>query len=104
MSSSPLAGANVAILGATGAVGEELITVLRRRAPDLGSLTCDASARGGKRRLQVEGEEATVLPYSREAIAADTRVFMAVSGDFCRTEGPVLVERGGFVSYKYAAF
>ncbi|HLS69007.1 MAG TPA: aspartate-semialdehyde dehydrogenase [Kiloniellales bacterium] len=104
MSSSPLAGANVAILGATGAVGQELITVLRRRAPDLGSLTCYASARGGKRRLQVEGEEVTVLPYSREAIAADTLVFMAVSGDFSRTEAPALVERGALVIDNSSAF
>ena len=62
MASSLLAGAKVAILGATGAVGQELISVLRRRAPDLGSLTCYARP-WRQTRLQVEGEEVTVLPY-----------------------------------------
>jgi len=104
MASSLLAGAKVAILGATGAVGQELISVLRRRAPDLGSLTCYASARGGKRTLQVEGEEVTVLPYQREAIAPGTLVFMAVSGDFSRSEAPALLEQGAIVIDNSSAF
>ena len=104
MASSLLAGANVAILGATGAVGQELITVLRERAPDVGTLTCYASARGGKRTLQVGGQEVTVLPYSREAIAPGTLVFMAVSGDFSRTEAPALVQQGAIVVDNSSAF
>src|SRR5690606_4534441 len=88
---------------ATGAVGQELISVLRRRAPDLGSLTCYASARGGKRTLQVEGEEVTVLPYQREAIAPGTLVFRAVSGGSSRSAAPALLEPGAFVTDNAAA-
>ena len=104
MASSVLAGANVAILGATGAVGQELIAVLRERAPDLGTLTCYGSARRGKRTLQVDGREVTVLPYSRDAIAPGTLVFMAVSGDFSRSEAPALVEQGAIVIDNSSAF
>ena len=101
---SSLAGANVAILGATGAVGRELIAVLRERAPDLGTLTCYASARGGKRTLEVDGQEVTVLPYARDAITPGTLVFMAVSGDFSRSEAPALVEQGAVVIDNSSAF
>src|SRR5690625_7791407 len=103
MASSVLAGANVAILGATGAVGQELIAVLRERAPDLGILTCFGSARRGKRTLQVYGREVTVLPYSRDAIAPGTLVFMAVSSVFSRSVSPSLFEQGAIVIYDMSA-
>lgn len=104
MSASLLAGIDVAILGATGAVGRELIAVLAERAPDLRSLTCFASAGGGRRTLTVGEREVAVEPYSRAAIRPGTLVFMAVSGDFAKTEGPALVEAGALVIDNSSAF
>lgn len=103
-SPSLLAGAEVAILGATGAVGQELIAILAERAPDLGRLTCYASARGGKRTLELAGRSVAVEPYAREAIRPGTLVFMAVSGDFAKAEAPALVERGALVIDNSSAF
>lgn len=103
-SPSPLAGAEVAILGVTGAVGRELVAVLAERAPDLGRLTCYASARGGRRSLEIAGRVIEVEPYAREAIRPGTLVFMAVSGDFAKAEAPALVERGALVIDNSSAF
>ena len=58
---------NVAIVGATGAVGTEMLRILAERAFPLASLRLIATARSAGRRIAYEGEELTVVEVSDRA-------------------------------------
>ena len=58
---------NVAIVGATGAVGTEMLRILAERAFPLASLRLIATARSAGRKIAYEGEELTVVEVSDRA-------------------------------------
>src|SRR6266851_5053464 len=62
---------NIAIVGATGAVGVEILRVLERRNFPVASLKLLASARSAGKTLEFKGK-----PYTVEELKAD--VFMGV--------------------------
>ena len=51
---------NVAIVGATGAVGQELLSILKERNFKLDSLKLLASKRSAGRKVKFRGEELTI--------------------------------------------
>lgn len=94
---------NVAILGATGAVGQEFITLIEERNFPFENLKLLASARSAGKELTVAGksyvvEEAT--PESFEGI--DIALF--AGGSISKTLAPEAVKRGAIVIDNSSAF
>ncbi len=58
---------HVAIVGATGAVGREMLTCLEERDFPLSQITLLASARSAGKRLEFRNEELTVAVLTRES-------------------------------------
>jgi len=58
---------NIAVVGATGAVGTEMLRILAERAFPLASLRPIATARSAGRKIPYEGEELTVVEVSDRA-------------------------------------
>lgn len=97
-------GKRVAIVGATGAVGTEMISVLHRRAFPLSSLTLFASERSAERKLDTPFGTLTVKPFTLEAAQACDVVLLAVSGDFAKKYARALGEKGAVVIDNSSAF
>ena len=94
----------VAIIGATGAVGTELIACLEQRAFPLRSLRLYASSRSAGRRLMFRGDGLPVEALTEDALAgADIALFSAGSGT-ARDFAPAAVRRGAVVVDNSSAF
>ena len=66
----------VAVLGATGAVGQEMIKILEERNFPVGKLVPLASARSAGKTLKFRGEDVTIQLACEEAFAGvDNRDF-----------------------------
>jgi aspartate-semialdehyde dehydrogenase len=87
----------VAVLGATGAVGREMIRVLEERKLPVGRLLPLASARSAGTSLSFHGRPHTVQAVSEEAFdGVDLALFSAGSGP-SRTWAPIAAKRGALV-------
>ncbi len=87
----------VAVLGATGAVGREMIRVLEERNFPVGRLVLLASARSAGTTLPWKGREHSVQAVSEEAFdGVDLALFSAGSGP-SRTWAPIAATRGALV-------
>ena len=94
----------VAVVGATGAVGQEMIKVLEQRNFPVSELRLLASARSAGKKLKFKGEEITVeelKPSSFEGI--DIALFSA-GGDRSKQFAPEAVKRGAVVIDNSSAF
>jgi aspartate-semialdehyde dehydrogenase len=97
-------GYRVAVVGATGAVGQEMIKVLEQRNFPVSELRLLASARSAGKKLKFKGEEITVeelKPSSFEGI--DIALFSA-GGDRSKQFAPEAVKRGAVVIDNSSAF
>jgi aspartate-semialdehyde dehydrogenase len=95
---------SVAIVGATGAVGPELIACLERRGFPLRQLRLFASARSAGRSLPYRGEPLAVEVLTEEALAgADIALFSAGSATSQRFAPPA-VQAGAVVIDNSSAF
>ena len=81
---------HVGIVGASGAVGEELVNVLARRRFPVTRIDLFASERSAGKTVTTPWGERTVQAYSAEAAGACDVVFLAVSGSFAEAEAPTL--------------
>lgn len=97
-------GHKVAIVGATGAVGQELLAVLEQRAFPLDELRLLASPRSAGRRLRFRGEELPVEVLSRERLAGCTLALFSAGGGTSREWAPRAVEAGAVVVDNSSAF
>lgn len=73
---------SVGVIGATGAVGVEMINVLKDRNFPVSELTLFASERSAGKTVETAFGPKTIELFSVEATAKCDFVFMAVSGDF----------------------
>lgn len=78
----------IGIIGATGAVGMEMVRVLYDRKFPVSELHLFASERSAGKRLDTPFGEITVELFSVEAAREMDFVFMAVSGDFAKEFAP----------------
>jgi aspartate-semialdehyde dehydrogenase len=95
---------HVAILGATGAVGMELLRVMERRAFPVAGLRLLASARSAGKKCSFRGREypvETVTPHSFAGI--DLAFFSAGSGT-AKMFGPIARDSGAVVIDNSSAF
>lgn len=84
----------VAVVGATGAVGEEMIEVLHQRQFPLSELVLLASERSAGKALTTAYGEKQVEAFSVERAQSCDIVLMAVSGGFSTEYSPQIVANG----------
>lgn len=97
-------GYRVAILGATGAVGTELLTLLEERNFPLTSLKLLASPRSAGKTLLFRGEALTIEPLSDRAFEGIDIVLASAGGDISRQWAPKAVAAGAVVIDNSSAF
>ena len=94
----------VGIVGATGAVGQELISLLLSRSFPLAELRLLASARSAGRTLEVGGKKLTVQEAKPEAFEGLDLALFAAEGAIAKALAPEAVKRGCLVLDKSSAF
>lgn len=89
--SSPL---TIAVVGATGAVGRTMITVLGESALPIGELRLLASARSAGRSLAIDGVEHVVREATPEAFEGVDIALFSAGGDTSKALAPEAAARG----------
>ena len=94
----------VAILGATGAVGQEMIKVLQERDFPVGKLIPLASARSAGKTLKFKGEDVTIQLACDEAFAGVDIVLGAAENDIAKQFAPAIKAAGAVFVDNSSAF
>lgn len=85
---------HVAIVGATGAVGIEMIKTLERRNFPVGKLTLLASARSVGKKLKYNGTEIAVTELTKDAFKGIDIALFSAGGSISRDFAPAAVAAG----------
>ena len=100
---------NVGVVGATGAVGKEIVGVLEKRAFPVGKLRIFGSERSAGREVDTQFGKVTVELFSESAARECDVVFLAVDGDFslkhaeaiCEgSDGAIVIDNSSAFRYK----
>ncbi len=94
----------VAIVGATGAVGGELIACLEQRKFPLSRLRLFASARSAGRTLRFRGESVTVEELTEDSFPGVDLALFSAGGITSRRFAPIAVRQGAVVVDNSSAF
>jgi aspartate-semialdehyde dehydrogenase len=94
----------IAVVGATGAVGNEFLRIMERRHPDLPTLRLLASSRSAGRKLAVGGLELVVEEATDQSFDGVDIAFISASGEISRRFAPVAVAAGAVVIDDGSAF
>ena len=94
----------VAVLGATGAVGQEMINILQERNFPVGKLVPLASARSAGKKLLFKGEEVTIQEVCAEAFQGVDIVLGAAENDIAEKWAPAIVAAGAVFVDNSSAF
>lgn len=97
-------GLNVAILGATGAVGEEMRRALEESSLRIGELRLLASERSAGARLEWRGDELTVRPVGPASFDGIDLALFSAGGGVSLAHAPVAVNAGAVVIDNSSAF
>lgn len=95
---------HVAIAGATGAVGIEMMRVLERRNFPVDRLTLLASARSVGKKLEFRGKEIEVKELTPEAFTGVDFALFSAGGGISKEFGPAAVQAGAVVIDNSSAF
>ena len=95
---------NVGILGATGAVGQEMMKILEERNFPVASLRPIASARSAGKKLKFRGEEVTIVEASDDAFEGLDIVLGAAENDIAKRFAPAIVKSGAVFVDNSSAF
>ncbi len=94
----------VAVVGATGAVGREMIKTLEQRNFPVKKLVALASRRSAGRKLQFKGEEVVVQELRPESFEGVDIALFSAGGDRSKEFAPEAVKRGAVVIDNSSAF
>ena len=94
----------VAVLGATGAVGQEMINILEERNFPVGKLVPLASARSAGKTLKFKGEDVTIGLACDEAFEGVDIVLGAAENDIAKQFAPAIVKAGAVFVDNSSAF
>ena len=97
-------GRTVAMVGATGAVGQELLRVLLQRSFPVDELRLLASARSAGKTIAFAGEDVQVRELSSDAFEGCDVAFFSAGGGVSKEWAPRAVERGAVVVDNSSAF
>ena len=95
---------HLAIVGATGAVGIEMLRVLERRNFPVASLRLLASPRSAGKKLSFRGEELTVEALTPESFSGIEIALFSAGGGISREFAPHAVKAGAVVVDNSSAF
>ena len=95
---------NVAILGATGAVGREMMKILAERSFPVEELRLLASPRSAGQKLLWQGRELTVQPAEDSAFEGMDIVLGAAENDIAKRFAPDIVKAGAVFVDNSSAF
>ena len=94
----------VAVLGATGAVGQEMIKILQERNFPVGKLQPLASARSAGKTLKFRGEDVVIEEARDEAFQGVDIVLGAAENDIAKKFAPAIVKAGAVFVDNSSAF
>jgi aspartate-semialdehyde dehydrogenase len=97
-------GYHVAIVGATGAVGLELLSILAERKFPVAQLSLLASKRSAGRKLIFAGAEYTVQELTEHSFEEVDFALFSVSSSISKTFGPIAARAGTVVIDDSSAF
>lgn len=95
---------HVAIVGATGAVGVEMIKTLEKRGFSTGALTLLASARSAGKTLTYRGDAVTIQELREDSFAGVDIALFSAGGDISKKFAPIAVQAGAIVVDNSSAF
>jgi aspartate-semialdehyde dehydrogenase len=95
---------HVAIAGATGAVGIEMMRVLERRNFPVGKLTLLASAKSAGKKLDFRGAPVEVRELTPESFAGVDFALFSAGGSISKEYAPAAVKAGAVVVDNSSAF
>ena len=95
---------HVAIVGATGAVGQELLRILEERSFPVASLRLLASARSAGKTCTFRGESLKVEELTKESFRGVEVAFFSAGGSISREFASAAVEAGAIVIDNTSAF
>jgi len=94
----------VAILGATGLVGQTMLKILEERNFPIESIKLTASARSVGKKLKFRGEEYTVVEATPDAFENIDIVLSSAGGAVSKELAPEIVKRGAIIIDNTSAF
>jgi aspartate-semialdehyde dehydrogenase len=95
---------NVAIVGATGAVGQEVLNILAERKFPIKNLVLLASTRSAGKKIEFAGKTHTVHELTKDAFKDVNIAFFSAGGSISREYAPAAVAAGAVVIDKSSAF
>jgi aspartate-semialdehyde dehydrogenase len=95
---------HVAIVGATGAVGIEMIQTLEKRNFPVGKLTLLASARSAGKKLKFKGKDITVTELKKDSFAGVDIALFSAGGSISKEFAPIATKAGCVVVDNSSAF
>src|SRR6266480_3962428 len=95
---------HVAVVGATGAVGIEMIKTLEKRNFPVGKLTLLASARSVGKKLKFRGEEITVEELTKDSFGGVDIALFSAGGGISKEFAPLAAQAGCVVIDNSSAF
>jgi len=94
----------VAVVGATGAVGREMISILEQREFPVASATAFASARSAGKTIPFRGELLTVKELTSESLYDFDLALFSAGGETSRVFAPIAAKAGCVVVDNSSAF
>jgi aspartate-semialdehyde dehydrogenase len=95
---------NVAVVGATGAVGQEMLRVLSQRKFPIASLRLIASPASAGKTVHFDGKDHTLIAASREAFEGLDLALFSAGASVSREWGPIAASMGALVVDNSSAF
>ena len=95
---------HVAVVGATGAVGVEMLRCLEQRQFPVGQLTLLASARSAGKKVKFKGEELTIKELTADSFAGVDVALFSAGGGISRDFAPHATQAGAIVVDNSSAF
>lgn len=95
---------SIAVVGATGAVGVEILKVLEKRNFPVGKLTLLASARSAGTKMTFRGQEHTVQELTPAAFQGVDVALFSAGGSISKEYAPIAVQAGAVVVDNSSAF
>ena len=95
---------HVAVVGATGAVGLEMIKTLEKRHFPVGQLTLLASARSAGKKLRFRGQDIPILELTKSSFAGVDIALFSAGGSISKEFAPVAAQGGCVVVDNSSAF
>ena len=94
----------IALIGATGAVGQVFLNILEERNFPASDIRLCASERSFGKKIKVRGEKLIVEEATPQLLSEVDFVFISASGSVSRQMAPLAVDQGAIVIDKSSAF